>query len=151
MRAKMNIRYVNETVVFVHEIKKKIQMVIGGFLTAFFLFGIVGAFTGQIDMKHISVYIVFMIPSVLLLWSGIKTGLMIEAARRFETIFEGNIDGTMTIEEISDYLGKPKYRVINEMETCLKRGYLQNCTLQQGNSSVIIYGPESEEAVIFNS
>lgn len=116
-----SIRYLNETFVFVHEVKKKLQMVIGGLLTAFFMVGIIGILLGQIEMRHIPVYFVFMIPSFLLLWCGIKTGILIEIARRYENIFESYSGETMYIDNLADYLGKSQYKVINELEICLRR------------------------------
>lgn len=133
-----NIRYLNESIIRAHEGKKKVQLIVGGILAAFNLFGIVEVVAGEIDKKNLPVYVVFMFPAILLLCLGIRTGMLIESARRYETVFGGDRDGIITVEELSTQMGKPGYKIFSELEKVFRRGYFQNCSLQQGGHPAVI-------------
>lgn len=138
MRTRRRFRYLNEKLVYMHEAKKKVQMVIGGILTTFFVFGIVETIIGEIEMKNIPVYVVFLIPSVYLLWCGIRTGMLINAARQYEMIFGYDDEGIITVEELSIQMGKPGYKTFRELKKVIQRGYLQNCTIRMGGHPCVV-------------
>ncbi len=138
MGIQRNIRYLNENIVSAHIVMKRIQMVVGGLLSLFFLFGIVEVLIGEIERRHISVYLIFFIPSLLMFWRAVRTGMLIESARRYEMIIYGARDGIVTAEELELKMGKPGYKIFRELEKIFRKGYLQNCALQRGGDPCII-------------
>ena len=77
------------------ERKKGVLTVTGGILSAFFAFGLVGGILGYTEglREGVLVYLFFLIPSLLLLWKGIRIGKMTKAARRYDTVFAIDRDG----------------------------------------------------------
>ena len=138
MRGRRRYRYLNENLVYMHEAKHKVQIVVGGILTTFFVFGIVETIIGEIELKNIPVYIIFLIPSLCLLICGIRTGMLLNAARRYEMIFGFDDEGIISVEELSIQMGKPGYKTFRELKKVLERGYLQHCTLRMGGHPYVI-------------
>ena len=116
------------------ERKKKALLIAGGLLTLFFGAGLVGGVLHASDglREGIPVYLVFLVPSLLLLWRGVQAGRMTEAARRYETIFAADRDGVVTLAELTQQMGQPAEKVFAQLERLFRQGYFQNCTLQRG-------------------
>ena len=115
-------------------LKKHIQMIIGGFFTAVFLFGIISGVTGYNEnlRDNLITNIVMLVPSALLLLNGIKNGRM--AAR-----------------ELAKQSGKPPFKVLSELEKLFGKGVFCGCTLQkQGLPCVILSGRENSKTSFVN-
>ncbi len=136
--SKANIRYLNEDIINEQDKKKKRQIVAGSILTGFFLSATIACFTGSIEMKNLAVYLIALPLSIWPLILGITKARAISAARRYETIFGGDRNGVITVDELSVQMGKPGYKIFPELEKLFRRGYFQNCTLQQGGHPCVI-------------
>ena len=77
--------YISKVAIARLTLKKHIQMIIGGFFTAVFLFGIISGVTGYNEnlRDNLITNIVMVIPSGLLLLNGIKNGRMIHRRSSF--------------------------------------------------------------------
>lgn len=134
-------------------LKKHIQMIIGGFFTAVFLFGIISGVTGYNEKlrDNLITNIVMLVPSALLLLNGIKNGIRANLARRYDSIFMCDQDGTVTIEEISKQMGKPSYKALSELEWFFGKGVFRDCTLQkQGAPCVFLFGRANSKTSFVN-
>ena len=134
-------------------LKKHIQMIIGGFFTAVFLFGIISGVTGYNEnlRDNLITNIVMLVPSALLLINGIKNGRMAGRAYRYNSIFMCDIDGTVTIEELARQAGKMPFKVLSELEKLFEKGVFRDCTLQkQGLPCVILSGRENSKTSFVN-
>ena len=123
-------------------------MIIGGFFTAVFLFGIISGVTGYNEelRDNLITNIVMVVPSALLLLNGIKNGRMAARAYRYNSIFMCDVDGTVTINELAKQSGKPPFKILSELEKLFDKGVFCDCTLQkQGMPCVILSGRENSK------
>ena len=125
--------YISKIAIARLTLKKHIQMIIGGFFTAVFLFGIISGVTGYNEKlrDNLITNIVMLVPSALLLINGIKNGRMAARAYRYNSIFMCDIDGTVTINELAKQSGKPPFKVLSELEKLFEKGVFRDCTLQK--------------------
>lgn len=140
--------YISRVAIARLTLKKHIQMIIGGFFTAVFLFGIISGVTGYNEKlrDNLITNIVMLVPSALLLLNGIKNGRMAGLAYRYNSIFMCDTDGTVTIDELAKQSGKPPFKVLSELEKLFQKGVFCECTLQkQGAPCVILSGREGSK------
>ena len=145
--------YISKVAIARLTLKKHIQMIIGGFFTAVFLFGIISGVTGYNEKlrDNLITNIVMLVPSALLLLNGIKNGTMAARAYRYNSIFMCDIDGTVTIDELAKQSGKPPFRVLSELEKLFDKGVFCDCTLQkQGAPCVILSGRKGSKTGFVN-
>ena len=145
--------YISKIAIARLTLKKHIQMIIGGFFTAVFLFGIISGVTGYNEKlrDNLITNIVMLVPSALLLINGIKNGRMAGRAYRYNSIFMCDIDGTVTIEELARQAGKMPFKVLSELEKLFEKGVFRDCTLQkQGLPCVILSGRENSKTSVVN-
>ena len=145
--------YISKVAIARLTLKKHIQMIIGGFFTAVFLFGIISGVTGYNEnlRDNLITNIVMLVPSALLLINGIKNGRMAGRAYRYNSIFMCDIDGTVTIEELARQAGKMPFKVLSELEKLFEKGVFRDCTLQkQGLPCVILSGRENSKTSFVN-
>ena len=145
--------YISKIAIARLTLKKHIQMIIGGFFTAVFLFGIISGVTGYNEKlrDNLITNIVMLVPSALLLVNGIKNGRMAGRAYRYNSIFMCDIDGTVTIEELARQAGKMPFKVLSELEKLFEKGVFRDCTLQkQGLPCVILSGRENSKTSFVN-
>lgn len=145
--------YISKIAIARLTIKKHIQIIIGGFFTAVFLFGIISGVTGYNEnlRDNLITNVVMIVPSALLLLNGIKNGRMAARAYRYNSIFMCDVDGTVTINEIANQSGKPPFKVISELEKLFEKGVFCDCTLQkQGSPCVILSGREGSKTGFVN-
>lgn len=92
-------RYLSLQTVTRQTARQKRLTVTGGILTVFFVFALIGGLTGYTEelRKGVLVYLVFLIPSFLILYRGYSIGRQIGAARRYESIFAADKDGIVTL------------------------------------------------------
>lgn len=145
--------YISKIAIARISLKKHIQMIIGGFFTVVFLYGLVAGLTGYSEKLRdgFITYIIMLVPSVLLFVNGVKNGRNTGLARRYDSIFMCDNDGTVTIDELSKQTGKPPFKVLSELETLFQKGLFCDCTLQkQGMPCVILSGREDSKTSFVN-
>ena len=145
--------YISRVAIARLTLKKHIQMIIGGFFTAVFLFGIISGVTGYNEKlrDNLITNVVMIVPSALLLLNGIKNGRMAARAYRYNSIFMCDVDGTVTINELANQSGKPPFKVISELEKLFEKGVFCDCTLQkQGMPCVMLSGKEGSKTGFVN-
>ena len=145
--------YISKIAIARLTLKKHIQMIIGGFFTAVFLFGIISGVTGYNEnlRDNLITNIVMLVPSALLLINGIKNGRMAGRAYRYNSIFMCDIDGTVTIEELARQAGKMPFKVLSELDKLFEKGVFRDCTLQkQGMPCVLLSGRENSKTGFVN-
>ena len=145
--------YISRVAIARLTLKKHIQMIIGGFFTAVFLFGIISGVTGYNEKlrDNLITNVVMIVPSALLLLNGIKNGRMAARAYRYNSIFMCDVDGTVTINELANQSGKPPFKVISELEKLFEKGVFCDCTLQtQGMPCVMLSGREGSKTGFVN-
>ena len=145
--------YISKAAVAKIVLKKHIQMIIGGFFTAIFLYGLIAGLVGNNEKLRsgILTYIVMAIPSALLFINGFKNGRQADLAYRYDSIFMCDSDGTVTIDELAKQSGKPPFKVLSELETLFRKGLFRDCTLQrQGMPCVILSGRENSRTGFVN-
>lgn len=135
-----HIRYLSLSTVAQKLIMQKVLLVLGGILTVFFTFGVVGGILDYSEglRKGIPVYAVFLIPSVLVFLMGLNIGRQIGAARRYETIFSADRDGVVALGELVGQMGKSEMKIFMELEKLFRAGYFVNCTLQRGGAPCVL-------------
>ena len=137
--SKVKVSYVNEGIVSSNFTKAKVQRIIGGILTFFFGFGVCAVIAGEIELKHLPLYIICLAPSAFLLWCGIRTGGLIKRVHKYNEVIAKDRDGIVTPEELSKATGKPPIKAMEEIDRMFRKGYFHNCTLQKGkNPGVLI-------------
>lgn len=134
-------RYLSKKTLVKAGIKKRIMVISGGILTVLFATSVLMAIMdyGNQLRQNLIVYVALLIPSVLLLYKGMKAGGLIELANRYNSIFECDTDGVVTISELTNQAGKASPQILSELERLLEKGYLCNCSLQKtGQPRVIL-------------
>ena len=133
-------RYLSLQTVTRQTARQKRLTVTGGILTVFFAFGSIGGLTGYTEelRKGVLVYLVFLIPSILILYRGYSIGRQIGTARRYESIFAADKDGIVTLQELTRQTGISEERIFSELEKLFREGYFTDCTLQQEESPCVL-------------
>ena len=121
-------------------IRKRIMVISGGILTVLFATSVLMAILDSGDelRQNLIVYVALLIPSVLLLYKGMKDGALTDLANRYNSIFECDRDGVVTISELTKQMGKATPKILSELEWLLEKGYLCNCSLQKTGQPCII-------------
>lgn len=114
-------------------IRKRIMVISGGILTVLFATSVLMAIldSGNELRQNLIVYVALLIPSVLLLYKGMKDGALTDLANRYNSIFECDRDGVVTFSELTKQMGKATPKILSELERLLEKGYLCNCSLQK--------------------
>lgn len=121
-------------------IRKRIMVISGGILTVLFATSVLMAILDSGDelRQNLIVYVALLIPSVLLLYKGMKDGALTDLANRYNSIFECDRDGIVTISELTKQMGKATSKILSELEHLLEKGYLCNCSLQKTGQPCVI-------------
>lgn len=121
-------------------IKKRIMVISGGILTVLFATSVLMAImdSGNELRQNLIIYVALLIPSVLLLYQGMKAGSLTDLANRYNSIFECDRDGVVTISELTKQTGKATSKILSELEHLLEKGYLCNCSLQKNGQPCVI-------------
>ena len=114
-------------------IRKRIMVISGGILTVLFATSVLMAIldSGNELRQNLIVYVALLLPSVLLLYKGMKDGALTDLANRYNSIFECDRDGVVTFSELTKQMGKATPKILSELERLLEKGYLCNCSLQK--------------------
>lgn len=120
-------------------------------LTAFIiLLGIVGiglcisAMNGNYSImredeieSHLAAYIAFIIvPGAFLIWA-VKNLRLSGKAYKFNSLFENDPDGTVSVENASKLCGMTVSRFVDVFSKLVKKGFLINCSLENPDNPVI--------------
>ena len=134
-------------------IKKNFMTITGGILTVFFAMAVLMSITGfDADLrKNLLIYVICLIPSVLLLVLGLKAVALIKLANRYNSIFECDRDGVVTISELTKQTGKENFKILSELELLIEKGFLCNYSLQkQGQPCVMLSDGSADRAGFLN-
>lgn len=133
-------RYLSKKTLVKAGIKKRIMVIGGGILTVLFATSVLMAIldSGNELRQNLIVYVALLIPSVLLLYKGMKAGALTELANRYNSIFECDRDGVVTISELTKQTGKATSKILSELEHLLEKGYLCNCSLQKTGQPCVL-------------
>lgn len=133
-------RYLSKKTLVKEGIKKRIMVISGGILTVLFAISVLMAIVGYSEdlRQNLIIYVALLIPSVLLLYKGMKAGALTELANRYNSIFECDRDGVVTISELTKQTGKASSKILSELERLLEKGYLCNCSLQKSGQQCVI-------------
>ena len=121
-------------------IRKRIMVISGGILTVLFATSVLMAILDSGDelRQNLIVYVALLIPSVLLLYKGMKDGALTDLANRYNSIFECDRDGVVTISELTKQTGKATAQILSELERLVEKGYLCNCSLQKNGQPCVL-------------
>lgn len=87
--------------------------------------------------SHLAAYIAFVIvPGAFLIWA-VKNLRLAGKAYKFNTFFEGDPDGVLSVEKTAVLFGMPVHKFVDVFDKLLKKGYLKNCTLENPDNPVI--------------
>lgn len=88
--------------------------------------------------SHFAAYIAFVIvPGAFLIWAVKNLGLT-GKAYKFNTLFEGDPDGVISVEKIAVLFGMPVHKFVTVFDKLLKKGYITNCTLENPDNPMIV-------------
>jgi len=133
-------RYLSLEAVMSQEKKKKNSFIAGGIIAGFFAFGAISGITNpeMETRQYMVIYLVMMLPGLFLLWNGYRIGQLIGKAKRYESIFAADRDGTLTVEELSNQMGMNPLKIFAELEVLFRKGFFRSCTLQRGGVPCVI-------------
>lgn len=88
--------------------------------------------------SHLAVYIGFIIvPGCFLLWA-VRTLILSGKAYKFNSFFESDPDGVLSVEKTARLFGKPVDKFIDLFSKLVKKGFLINCSLENPDEPVIV-------------
>ncbi len=141
------ISYLNPDAVEAEKSKSKLMIVAGGVFTAIFLFGLVDGIvekyitdTYSVFSELIEAYCVLLIPAVLVLVFGILAALRVKTAKRYDAIFAGDCDGTVTLEELARQTGMNGDKIASQLGKLFARGFFVNCAAQESPVPCVVLG-----------
>ena len=131
--------YVNRDTVERSRRTSKIQWVVGGVWCGILIFGIIMGLSGDKDLApNVTSYFAMMVPMLPVLFFAWRKDALRRDAERFNGLFEQDRDGYLPLEELAGKVGTETYKVTKRLEELLRRGYLQKCTLERGQSPQIV-------------
>lgn len=130
----MNNNYINKVTETSVLVKKKIRMIIGGGIAAFFLMGIIGMLMGGVEQEDPAFAFGLCIFNIVLFgyifYTGIKIGKDLETAYRYSQIFAGDEDGIVTYGELARAMNKTESQIAKELEHLFRKRFFKDCTLE---------------------
>lgn len=119
--------------------KSRSRRWVGGILGGFFLLSVVLSITDDELREYFFTYLLCFLPFGIMWYRGYSEKQWIEKANRYNTIFECDNDGYVSISELERQTGKNAAAIVADLDTLLNKGYLCKCTLQkQGQLCVIL-------------
>lgn len=95
--------------------------------------------------SHLAVYIGFIIvPGCFLLWA-VRTLILSGKAYKFNSLFEADPDGVVSVEKTARLFGKPVDKFIDLFGKLVKKGFLINCSLENPDEPVIVLNNGAEK------
>lgn len=136
----MNHSYLSPITLRSARARMRIGLIAGIILTIFFGLATVAGFTDPDLRQHLSVYIGFLIPSVIPLILGIMKKREISSAVLYDSIFTGDRDGRISAYELKRQLGRDEDGIFRELQILFRKGYFVNCSLWSGEPRGVILG-----------
>ena len=120
--------------------KKRILIFLSVGPILFFLFGILQGIFGndQVLRDGLVTCVVMEVPFVLMFLAGLRNGRRAGLVRRYNLIFMCDMDGIVTLDELSRQMGKPAEKILSQLEWLFQRGLFCDCTLQMGGEPCVI-------------
>ncbi len=88
--------------------------------------------------SHLAVYIAFIIvPGAFLIWA-VRNLRLSGKAYKFNSLFKGDPDGTVSVEKAAKLFGKPVDEFVDLFGKLVKKGFLINCSLENLDDPVIV-------------
>ena len=137
-------RYVKTIKSASQSVWQTVFLVIGGLFTFFWGLGAVLALIEYQNMRRrdLPVILVMVAVSALILLQGIRIGRRRSLARSYSLIFEGDLNGTLSMDELKKCTGKEEEQIRKELDVLFRKGYFRDCTFRKGDTSrmVVISG-----------
>ena len=111
-------RYLSSQTMVMQEIRNVLFIAAGAVSTTFCAIAAAGGILDSAEglRSGLPVYFGLLVPSLLLLIFGLRGRRLTGAARRYESIFEGDTNGVLTAEELSARMGKDAASVMDELD-----------------------------------
>ncbi len=137
-------RYLNRMKLMGVKVSSSFQMVLGVFLLVFFGFGVIAGIVDYNDLrKDIMISVSFLLLGAFVVWLSLRKKRLMEAARRYNSLFEADQDGEIRIRALAKLVGKDESSVLKEMDKLISRAMMVNCSLEMGeNARVILLSEE---------
>ena len=142
--------YLNYVMISFHKIKRIVEFVFCVIFIPFFIFALIteiSDLSGEGEISIVIVWLICLLLNCLMLWDAIKTGILIKAAVRYNSIFCADKDGTISIKEFATFLNRPDNAIQKELKALFRRRYFKNCVLQQGGGFCVILNDAKDENV----
>lgn len=122
-------------------------------VSSFFIFiGFVGVglviswFTGSDEYfrrnesvgEYLAVYIGLLLVFGVLMTAGIRRLILAGKARKFNSLFENDPDGVISLEKAAGLFGMPVHKFVSLFDRLVKKGFLVNCSLSNPDNPVIV-------------
>ncbi len=128
---------------------KKVISVLLIIFSGFFVFiGVCGVFMASSRLingiekekysEYMAVYIVLIIGFGILLCISINMLRLAGKANKFNSIFENDPDGKLSVEKTSLLFGMPVFKFVKLFDKLVKKGYLVNCSLNNSGEQLLI-------------
>ncbi len=92
----------------------------------------------------LAVYIGFIIVPGVFMFFAVRTLKLAGKAYKFNSLFENDPDGVISVENASRLFGKTVAEVAELFDKLIKKGYLKNCSLQNPDKPVFILNNGAE-------
>ncbi len=128
---------------------KKVIAVLLIIFSGFFVFiGVCGVFLASSRLingiekekysEYLYVYIVLIISFGMLLGISINMFRLAGKANKFNSIFENDPDGQLSVEKTALLFGMPVFKFVKLFDKLVKKGYLVNCSLDNSGEQLLI-------------
>ncbi|MBQ9699707.1 MAG: hypothetical protein IJV71_03710 [Lachnospiraceae bacterium] len=116
-----------------------IQIIFGTLNVGFWGIALAGAIQGDIDLReHLVMYLICTLGFAYMVYCGVRNIRVKGHALRYNSIFMADMDGYLSIDELSTKIGLKKDRVAKEIDSLIRKGYITNCSLHYGDTVHIV-------------
>ena len=142
--------YLNYVIISCQKVKRIVEYILCIIFIPFFIFALVSEImdlSADGELWIAIMWVIFLLLNCIMLWDAIKTGILVKAAVRYNDIFCGDKNGTITINEFSIILNKLDYKIEKELKALFRYRYFKNCVLQQGGEFCVILNDAKDNNV----
>ncbi len=126
-------------------LKSTLQLVFGIVSTGFWGIALVGAIQGDEELReHLVMYLICTLGFAYMVFCGARNIRIKGNILRYNSIFMADMDGYLSLEELSTKIGLRPERVSKEVDDLIRKGYLTNCTLHYGEVVHIVLTGQNE-------
>ena len=106
----------------------KIRLVLAVCLCLLWAMGTVWGITDYNGMRDgMEVYVIFLVLSLIWLYICLRRRGRLDAAGRYASVFAGDRDGEIPVQELARMLKKNRAAVVKELRWLVEKGYVVNC------------------------